>query len=340
MRSCARALLKVQTGRAMSQMIVAFAALLAAIAPVAAQDWPNRPVTMLVPFAAAGGADVMGRIVAARLSEVLGQQVIVENVSGAGGMIGASRVAKAPPDGYQFVFGSSGTHAVNQTLYKNPLYNAATDFAPVVLITELPLVLVVRKDLAASNLPEFITYAKANQAKMQYSSSGVGSTNHLACALLNSTIAINNVTHVPYRGAAPAMQDLIAGRIDYGCFEPPITVPQVESKTVQAIAILTKNRSPTLPNLASAHEQGLKDFEAYSWYAIFLPKGTPAPIVQKLHDATIAAMNTPAVHAKLQEIGAIVVASERRSPEYLQKFVESEIEKWADPIKAANIRIE
>ena len=339
MRSCARSLLKVQTGRAMSQMIVAFAALLAAIAPVAAQDWPNRPVTMLVPFAAAGGADVMGRIVAARLSEVLGQQVIVENVSGAGGMIGASRVAKAPPDGYQFVFGSSGTHAVNQTLYKNPLYNAATDFAPVVLISELPLVLVARKDLAASNLPEFITYAKANQTKMQYSSSGVGSTNHLACALLNSAIAIN-VTHVPYRCAAPAMQDLIAGRIDYGCFEPPITVPQVESKAVQAIAILTKNRSPTLPNLASAHEQGLKDFEAHSWYAIFLPKGTPAPIVRKLHDATIAAMNTPAVHAKLQEIGAIVVASERRSPEYLQKFVESEIEKWAGPIKAANIRIE
>jgi tripartite-type tricarboxylate transporter receptor subunit TctC len=323
----------------MSQMIVAFAVLLAVIAPVAAQDWPNRPVTMLVPFAAAGGADVMGRIVAARLSEVLGQQVIVENVSGAGGMIGASRVAKAPPDGYQFLFGSSGTHAVNQTLYKNPLYNAATDFAPVVLISELPLVLVVRKDLAASNLPEFITCAKANQTKMQYSSSGVGSTNHLACAPLNSAIPIN-VTHVPYRGAAPAMQDLIAGRIDYGCFEPPITVPQVESKTVQAIAILTKNRSPTLPNIASAHEQGLKDFEAYSWYAIFLPKDTPAPIVQKLHDAIIAAMNTPAVNAKLQEIGAIVVVPERRSPEYLQKFVESEIEKWARPIKAANIRIE
>jgi tripartite-type tricarboxylate transporter receptor subunit TctC len=323
----------------MTQMIVAFAALLAAVPPATAQNWPTRPVTMLVPFAAAGGADVMGRIVAARLSELLGQQVIVENVGGAGGMIGASRVAKAPPDGYQFVFGSSGTHAVNQMLYKNPLYNAATDFAPVGLISELPLVLVVRKDLPASNLPEFITYAKANQTKMQYSSSGVGSTNHLACALLNSAIAIN-VTHVPYRGAAPAMQDLIAGRIDYGCFEPPITVPQVESKTVQAIAILTKNRSPTLPNLASAHEQGLRDFEAYSWYAIFLPKGTPAPIVQKLHDATNATMNTPAVQAKLQEIGAIVVAPERRSPEYLQKFVESEIEKWAGPIKAANIRIE
>ena len=136
------------------------------------------------------------------------------------------------------------------------------------------------------------------------------------------------------------MQDLIAGRVDYGCFEPPITVPQVESRTVQAIAILTRSRSPTLPALASAHEQGLRDFEAYSWYAIFLPKGTPAAIVQKLHDTVIAAMSTPAVQAKLQDIGAIVVAPERRSPEYLRKFVEHEIEKWASPIKAANIRIE
>jgi tripartite-type tricarboxylate transporter receptor subunit TctC len=326
-------------GRAMTQVIVSFAALLAAIAPAIAQDWPTRPLTMVVPFAAAGGADVMGRIVAARLSELLGQQVIVENVGGAGGMIGASRVAKAPPDGYQFVFGSSGTHAVNQTLYKNPLYNAATDFAPVVLISELPLVLVARKDLPANSLPEFITYAKANQMNMQFSSSGVGSTNHLACALLNSAIGIN-VTHVPYRGAAPAMQDLIAGRIDYGCFEPPITAPLVEIKTVKAIAVLTKNRSPKLPNLGSAHEQALEDFEAYSWYATFLPKGTPAPIVQKLHGATVAAMTTPSVQAKLQEIGATIVAPERRTPEYLAKFVVSEIAKWVAPIRASNIQIE
>jgi tripartite-type tricarboxylate transporter receptor subunit TctC len=320
-------------------MIAAFVALLAAIVQAAAQDWPSRPLTMVVPFAAAGGADVMGRIVAARLSELLGQQVTVENVGGAGGMIGAARVAKAPPDGYQFLFGSSGTHAVNQTLYRTPLYNAATDFAPVALISELPLVLVVRKDLPVRNLAEFIAYARANQTKLQYGSSGVGATNHLACALLNSAIAVD-VIHVPYRGAAPAMQDLIAGRIDYGCFEPPITVPQVESKAVQAIAILTKSRSPTLPALASAHEQGLTDFEAYSWYAVFLPKGAPEPIVQKLHEAIIAAINTPAVQAKLQDIGAIVVAPERRSPGYLRKFVESEIEKWAGPIKAANIRIE
>lgn len=323
----------------MTRLIVAFTVLLAAIAPAAAQNWPTRPLTMVVPFAAAGGADVMGRILAARLSELLGQQVIVENVGGAGGMIGAARVAKAPPDGYQFVFGSSGTHAINQTLYRNPLYNAVIDFVPVVLVSELPLVLVVRKDLPASNLPEFITYAKANQTKMQYGSSGAGSTNHLACALLNSAIGIN-VSHIPYRGAAPAMQDLIAGRIDYQCFEPPITIPQIESKTVQAIAILTKNRSPKLPNLASAHEQGLEDFEAGSWYAVFLPKGTPAAIVQKLHHATVATMTTPSVQAKLQEIGATVVAAERRSPEYLAKFVVSEIAKWLAPIRATNIQIE
>ena len=243
-------------GRLPGVVAVALVASLHCIGPVLSQDWPTRPVTMVVPFAAGGPADTVGRILASSLSELLGQQVIIENVGGSGGMTGSARVAKAAPDGYQFVLGNVGTHAANQTFYKTPLYNAATDFAPVMLIAQTPLVLLARKDLPANNLKEFIAYAKANQASMQYGSGGAGSASHLACVLLNAAIGIN-VTHVPYRGAAPAMQDLIAGRIDYQCPDTPIAIPQIQSKMVKAIAILTRDRSPSLPSQASAHEQGL-----------------------------------------------------------------------------------
>jgi tripartite-type tricarboxylate transporter receptor subunit TctC len=322
----------------MDRLVAALAGLMSAAAtvPAAAQDWPTRPLTMVVAFAAGGGADVMGRILAQRLSELLGQQVIVENVGGAGGMTGTYRVARAAPDGYQIALGSVGTHAYNQTLYKRPLYNAATDFAPVALLAETPQVLATRKDLPADNLQDFIAYAKANQARMQYGSAGTGSPTHLACALLNSVIGID-VTHIPYRGAAPTMQDLIAGRIDYQCPNTTVALPQIESRTIKAIAILTRDRSPILPDLASTHEQGLTDFEASIWYALFLPKGTPAAVVGKLHGAALATIETPSVRERLKDIGATVVSPARRSPEYLQKFVESEIAKWAVPIRAANI---
>jgi tripartite-type tricarboxylate transporter receptor subunit TctC len=305
--------------------------------PAVAQEWPSRPVTLVVPFAAGGPIDTIGRILATRLAELLGQQVIVENVGGAGGMTGTARVAKATPDGYQVVLGNVGTHAGNQTLYRHPLYNAATDFAPVILVVELPLVLVARKDLPADDLPGFLAYAKANQATMQFGSGGAGSATHLACALLNAAAGIE-VTHVPYRGGAPAMQDLIAGRIDYLCVDTPVALPQIESKTVKPIAVLTRGRSPSLPALAPAHEQGLADFAATNWAGLFLPKDTPAPIIAKLHDATVAAMDTPSVQAQMKKVGADLVAPERRSPAYLQRFVETEIEKWAGPIKASGLR--
>jgi tripartite-type tricarboxylate transporter receptor subunit TctC len=312
-----------------------FAALTAAITPTTAQDWPARPLTMVYPFAAGSAADTMGRIFASRLSELLGQPVIFENVGGAGGMIGSNRVARAASDGYQFVLG--GTFMVlNQSLYRSPLYNLATDFSPVTLIVEQPIVLLARKDLPANNLPEFTVYAKTNQAKMQYGSGGVGSAPHLACELLNAAIGVN-VTHVPYRGGGPIMQDLIAGRIDYSCPLTTIAIPQIENKTVKAIAVFSKNRLAVLPNLASAHEQGLADFEVVPWYAFFLPKGTAAPIVQKLRDATAATLTTPAVQERLKDLGYTLVAPDRQSPEYLQKFVESEIARWAAVIKAAGV---
>jgi tripartite-type tricarboxylate transporter receptor subunit TctC len=294
---------------------------------------------MVVPFAAGGPMDTVARILQSGLSEALQQQVIIENVGGAGGMIGAARVAKSAPDGYQFVLGNVGTHAVSQTLYKNPLYNSTTDFTPVALIADLSLVLVVRKDLPADNLREFAAYAKANQNKMQFASAGAGSATHLGCALINARIGIN-VTHVPYRGGALAMQDLIAQRVDYLCIDTPIAIPQIRSGAIKPIAILTRGRSPSLPNLASAHEQGLTDFEASNWSAFFLPKNTPAPIVQKLHDATVATMNNPTVQKRFKENGIDLVANERRSSAYLAQFVASEIAKWAGPINAAGLALE
>jgi tripartite-type tricarboxylate transporter receptor subunit TctC len=314
----------------------ALVAVLAATVPALAQAWPTRPLTLVVPFAAGGGADVMGRILAQRLAELLGQPVIVENVTGAGGMTGTYRVARSAPDGYALALGSVGTHAYNQTLYKKPLYDAVADFAPVALIAETPQLLVTRKDLPVGNLPEFIAYAKANQAHMQYGSAGAGSPTHLACALLNAKIGID-VTHVPYRGAAPTMQDLIAGRIDYQCPNTTVALPQIAGRTIKAIAILTRERSPILPDLACAYEQGLSDLEASIWYGLFLPRGTPAAVIDRLHAAALATMETPSVRERLADIGATVVAPQRRSPEYLQSFVASEIAKWAVPIRAASI---
>jgi tripartite-type tricarboxylate transporter receptor subunit TctC len=252
-------------------------------------------------------------------------------------MIGAARVAKAPPDGYQVLLGTSGTQALNQSIYEKPLYNAATDFTPVALIFEVPQVLITRKDFHAANLQEFIANVRANQATLQYGSSGAGGTGHLACALLNSAIGVN-VTHVPYRGGGPAMQDLIAGRIDYQCALANIAKPQIEALQAKAIALLSVDRSPTLPDVATAHEQGLIDFEAAAWNGIFLPKETPTAIVEKLHGAIIATLETPAVAERLKQLGATVVAPERRSSTYLQKFVVGEIDKWAAIIKAANIK--
>jgi tripartite-type tricarboxylate transporter receptor subunit TctC len=318
---------------------IALVAHLQGVAGAAAQSWPTRPVNMVVPFAPGGSVDVMARILSGRLAEVLGQQVIIENIGGAGGMIGSARVAKASPDGYEFVLGHAGTHAQNQTLYKNPHYNAASDFAPVALIAEQPTVLVTRKDLPPDTLPDFIAYARANQAKMQYGSAGAGAANHLACVLLDAAIGVK-VTHVPFRGGGPAMQELLAGRIDYMCNIVTTALPQIEAKTVKPIAVLSTARSPTLPDVASAQEQGLPNFDASTWYAVFLPKGTPAPIIGKLHDAIEATVSTPAVQQRLKDIGADIVAPERRSPEYLAKFVVSEIARWAGPIKASGVSMD
>ena len=303
-----------------------------------AQNWPTRAVTMVVPFAAGGGTDVLGRIVARRLSETLGQQVIVENVGGAGGMVGSARVAKAAPDGYQFVVGSRAD-AINQTLYKAPLYSLMNDLEPVVLVADQPTVMVARPDLPVNGLQEFIAYAKANQGKMQFGSAGVGSTGFIDCALFNAALGLN-ITHVPYRGGGPAMQDLIGGRIDYFCTLTGTAVPQIESGVIKAIAVMTKDRAPMLPNLRSSWEQGFREFEASTWFGFFVPKGTPAAVIKRLRDATAEALDTPSVQEQLLKSGSLAVAPDRRSTEYLKTFTESEIAKNGAPIKAAGIAME
>jgi tripartite-type tricarboxylate transporter receptor subunit TctC len=304
-----------------------------------ADKFPDHPLTMVVPFAAGGPTDVLGRIVAARMGQVLGQNVIVENIDGAGGMTGAARVANAKPDGHQFVLGTVGTHAQGQTLYKHPLYNAATDFTPVILIAEVPLVLETRKDLPVSNFKEFVAYAKANQAKMQFGSAGAGSATHLGCVLLNYVIGVN-VTHVPYRGTGPALQDLEAGRIDYMCDVITTAKPPIDGGAVKGLAVLDTKRSPALPNLPTAAEQGTPNLVAYTWNAIFLPKNAPQPIAQTLHDAALAAMHTPTVRQRLTGLGAEVVPDDQATPQYLGNFVKSEIVKWAAPIKASGVSVQ
>jgi tripartite-type tricarboxylate transporter receptor subunit TctC len=306
----------------------------AALLPAWAQTYPSRPITMIIPFAAGGPTDVLGRMVGQRMGEVLGQQIIIENVGGAGGMTGGLRVAQAPADGYTIELGTVGTHAQNQTLYKRPLYNASADFTPVALIAEVPAVLIVRKDLPVNNLKEFIEYAKKNQNKMSYGSAGAGSATHLACIVLDAVMG-THITHVPYRGTSPAMSDLQAGRIDYLCDIVTTAKAQIDGGTVKAIALMNNARSPALPNVPTALEQGVPGVEAYTWNAIFLPKNAPEAIVKKINDATLAAMKTPLVKERLEGLGAQIVAENRATPEYLRNFVKSEIEKWAGPIKAS-----
>ncbi|MFZ2066376.1 MAG: tripartite tricarboxylate transporter substrate-binding protein [Xanthobacteraceae bacterium] len=312
-------------------------ALAATMQPAAAQDYPTRPVTMVVPFPPGGGTDVLGRMVGKRLSEVLGQQVVIENVGGAGGMIGSNRVVHAPPDGYQFVLGSRAD-AINQTLYKHPLYNLQTDLVPVILVADQPMILIARKGLPADGLQQFIAYVKKNQATVHSGSAGIGSTGYVDCALFNQAIGVK-VQDIPYRGGGPALVDLIGQQFDYFCTLSPTAVPPVKAGLVKPIAMLSRKRLPSLPDLPTTFEQGLK-FEASTWFGFFLPKGTPAAIIKKLHDATATAINTPAVQEKLAATGTFVVPPEHQTTAYLQSIIGPEIEKNGAPLKAAGMSIE
>jgi len=313
-------------------------------APAAAQvsptqNWPTRPITLVVPFAVGSGSDLLARVLGPRLAELLGQPVVVENISGAGGMTALGRVAASPPEGYSVALGSVDTFAINQSLYKKPLYNAVTDFAPIGLITEQPMVLIARKDLPAENFKEFAAYVKANAAKMQYGSGGLGSGSHLTCARMNAAIGADT-THVPYRGSGQAMQDLYAGRIDYYCSLAAAAVGPMQSGNVKGIAVLTKERSPFFPTMTTAHENGLPDFHVNFWSGLAMAKGTPAPIVAKFNQAVNETLNTPAVQERLLKLGISMVPPDRRSSAQLQSFIESEVAFWQGVIKQSGVSLD
>jgi tripartite-type tricarboxylate transporter receptor subunit TctC len=306
--------------------------------PAVAQSWPTRPLTLVVPFAAGGPSDVAGRIIAQRMSEFLGQPVVVENPTGAGGTLGSSRVAKAVPDGYQFVIGNIGTHAWSQSLYKRPPYDTVADFVALSLVVESPRAVITPTNFPANSLSEFIAYIKANQATAKFGSAGAGSASHVSCILLNAALGVS-ITHVPYRGLGPAMQDLIAGRIDYMCDSPSTSLPQIEANLVKAIATTGKQRSASLPKVPTAQEQGLT-FDVNSWQGLFLPKGTPEPIVRRLTEAIGDTLDSRSVRERFEAIGESVIAPERRGPAYFAKFVAEEIDKWSGPIKASGVTID
>jgi tripartite-type tricarboxylate transporter receptor subunit TctC len=312
-------------------------ALLAALllsGAAAAQPFPTRPVTMVVPFAAGGPIDVLGRLLQGPMGEALGQPVIVENVSGGAGMIGSNRIKQAAPDGYQVVLGSIGTHTLSPQLSKKPLYNPATDFAPVGLAAEIPLVLLVRKDFPAQNLQEFIAYVKANHARLQYGSGGTGTSSHIACVLLGQKIGVD-VTHVPYRGGGPAFTDLMAGRLDYFCNYISFAVQTAGGGQARTLAIFARERSPAIPSVPTAAEQGLGGVDAYTWNAVFAPKGTPRAVVAKLNAAVSHALDAPVVRERLAGLGLDVPPPERRTPEFLRGYVADEMAKWAPAIRAS-----
>jgi tripartite-type tricarboxylate transporter receptor subunit TctC len=304
-----------------------------------AQEWPTRPVTLVVPYAAGGPVDTLGRILGAGLSDALGQQITIENVGGAGGMTGSNRVAKAAPDGYTMLMGSTSVLAQNQTLYKHPLYDAATDFVPAALVTDSARVLITRKDFPADNFKDFVAYAKTHQDSMKYGTAGVGSGVHICGILLNQALG-TNITMVPYRGTAPAMQDMIGGRIDALAEQISTALPQIQGNAVKAIATMGLERAPGLEDLPTAAELGYPTLDCGSWGALVFPKGTPEPIVRRLAKAASDAVDQPAIRKRFAEVGVTVPAPERRTPEYLAKFVPSEIARWAEPIRASGVTVD
>ena len=317
----------------MRPWLIAAALLVLPQAAPAQQDYPSRPVSMVVAAAAGGPIDVFTRIMAERMSSILGQRVVVENVGGGGGTLGGQRVAKAAPDGYTALLGTIATHANPQLYADKPLYDPLVDFANVGLIAEIPLIVIVRKDFPSNTLQEFIAHAKANPGKLNYGSAGVGSASHLGCVMLDQAMG-TGIQHVPYRGTAPAMQDLIAGRIDFLCDIAVTAVPSIQAGTVKGLATLAGRRMAALPDMPTAAESGLPALRAYTWTALFLPKGTSPEIVAKLNAAAVAAMDGPGLREQLNDLAATLVTPERRTPAYLMGFVKSEWDKWGAAIRA------
>jgi tripartite-type tricarboxylate transporter receptor subunit TctC len=325
--------------RMSSRLVLLFFALAAGIN----LGWSNRAVAesstactikLVVNFAPGGGTDVVARVFAQGFAKQLGQQVVVENVPGGGAMLGTSRVAKSAPDGCTIAFGGT-SDAVNQSLYQRPLYDLLADFVPVALVAMQPSVLIAKKDFPANNLQEFIAYARAHQASLTFGAA-VGSSGHLLCAQFNGAIGVKT-TLIPYRGGSAAMPDIISGRIDYLCTLNASAKAAIDQNLVKTIASFSVKRSPFLPNVPTADEQGLSNVGAPTWFGLLLPKGTPADIVDRLRSALVATLDDEQVQLGMGRVGAEVVPSEQRSGSYFVQFLVDDVKNNAEILKTAGV---
>ena len=302
--------------------------------PAAAQSYPSRPVTIIVPFSAGGTTDVIARILGEHMSRTLGQQLIVENAVGAGGTTGSIRAMRASPDGYTVELGNMGTHAASVALYPTLAYNPEVDFAPIGMVAGLPVVIVGKKDFPPSDLKQFATYVRANADKLNMAHAGVGSITHFTCLLLNSILGVKP-TLVPFNGAAPAITALIAGQVDYMCNVAPDVVQPLRSGLFKAYAIGTSRRSPALADVPTSEEAGLPQFQASAWNALFAPRETPKPILDKLSDALDKALDDENTQKRLLDLGSEIPDKARRGQQPLAMLVKDEIARWTLIIKAA-----
>jgi len=314
--------------------IFSFLALSIFSSMAAAQPYPSRPVTIIVPFAAGGPTDIIARITGEYFSKTLGQQFVVENVAGAGGTTGITRGAQSKPDGYTIMMGHMGTHGAAPALYANLKYDPAKDFTPIGLVAGTPILIVARKDFPAANLKEFIAKVKDPAAKVKQAHAGVGSVSFTTCTLLTSQLGAKSIV-AAYRGTGPALNDLVGGQVDYMCDQIVNLVEQVNGGSIRAYAIATTERSPALPNVPTTKEAGLPEYQVSAWNALFAPKGIPQDVAAKLSATLVAALDDANTRKRLLELGSVIPDKAGRSPQALQKLVESEVARWNPILKAA-----
>jgi tripartite-type tricarboxylate transporter receptor subunit TctC len=301
--------------------------------PVWAQAYPAKVITIIVPFSAGGPTDTVTRLLAQSMSRTLGQQVIVENVGGAGGTMGATRAAKAPADGYTLLLHHIGM-STTPTLYRKLPYRPVEDLEPIGLVTDVPMTLVARKDFPARDLKELIAYVKAHKDKVSYANAGIGAASHL-CGMLFMTAIDTDLTTVPYKGTGPAMNDLLGGQVDFMCDQTTNTTGQIKAGKIKVYGVTTRTRVPSLPDVPTMAEGGLPGFEVAIWHGLYAPKGTPKPVVDKLAGALQQALRDPLVKTRFAELGTEPVAESRAQPEALRAHLRAEIDKWAPIIKRA-----
>jgi tripartite-type tricarboxylate transporter receptor subunit TctC len=319
-------------------LAVAFAGLcVAAGGPVSAQTYPSHPITLIVPFPAGGPTDVTARIVGEHMSRSLGQQLVIENVAGAGGTVGSTRVMRSSPDGYTIEMGQMGTHAGAVALYPNLAYRPDVDFEPIGLAVDQAVVIFARRDFPPNNLREFVDYVKENGTRLNVGHAGVGSISDFTCLMLNSMLGVKP-TMVPFSGAAPAVNALLGGQVDYMCDSISDVVQQIQSGMIKGYAVGSPKRNPALPSIPTTKEAGLPEFQATGWYALFAPRATPEPILDKLTDALDKALDDEGVRMRLADLGCDVPEKDRRGQQALTALVKSEIARWTPVIKAANVQ--